>query len=152
MATDYRRRCKSKQLLSQAIFRLKFEELYFNQLKLLKTKQIRLLKNKGHCFDKIGKYFNDFYFHHLPFELTNEQKKVIKEITCSIIKILATDLDSKKGIEAAFDKALDENDNSKITSLSIMLEIYDEAEDYLKTTLIPAFNELEKALIKKDKK
>lgn len=71
---------KSKQLLSQAIFRLKFEELYFNQLKLLKTKQIRLLKNKGHCFDKIGKYFNDFYFHHLPFELTNAQKKVIKEI------------------------------------------------------------------------
>ena len=61
---------------------------------------------------------------------------------------LATDSDSKKGIEDAFDKALDDNDNSKITSLSIMLEIYDEAEDYLKTTLIPAFNELEKALNK----
>ena len=64
---------------------------------------------------------------------------------------LATDLDSKKGIEAAFDKALDENDTSKINNLSIMLEIYDEAEDYLKTTLIPAFNELDKTL-NKDKK
>jgi hypothetical protein len=46
---------------------------------------------------------------------------------------------------------LNEDDNSKIASLSIMLEIYDEAENYLQTTLIPAFNELDKALIK-DKK
>ncbi len=71
---------KSKPLLSQSIYRLKFEELYFNQLKLLKTRQVRLQKNKGHCFGKIGNNFNDFFFHHLPFELTDAQKRVIKEI------------------------------------------------------------------------
>lgn len=76
-------------------------------------------------------------------DLSRKLKKSVYE--------LATDLDSKKGIEAAFDKALDENDTSKINNLSIMLEIYDEAEDYLKTTLIPAFNELDKTL-NKDKK
>ena len=76
-------------------------------------------------------------------DLSRKLKKSVYE--------LATDLDSKKGIEDAFDKALDENDTSKINNLSIMLEIYDEAEDYLKTTLIPAFNELDKAL-NKDKK
>lgn len=96
-----------------------------------------------------GDFFNDKDLKKYPYivlkdsdviDLSRKLKKSVYE--------LATDLDSKKGIEDAFDKALDENDNSKITSLSIMLEIYDEAENYLQTTLIPAFNELEKALNK----
>ena len=96
-----------------------------------------------------GDFFSDEELQKYPYivlkdsdviDLSRKLKKSVYE--------LATDSGAKKGIEDAFDKALDENDNSKITSLSIMLEIYDEAEDYLKTTLIPAFNELEKALNK----
>lgn len=60
--------------------RLKFEELFFIQLQLLKSKLIRAYKNKGVVFSDVGKTFNDFYFNHLPFELTDAQKKVIKEI------------------------------------------------------------------------
>lgn len=59
---------------------------------------------------------------------------------------LATDLESKNEIEDAFDIALDEEDNQKISNLSVMLEIYDEAENYLQTTLNVAFDELDKLL------
>lgn len=71
---------KNTNLLSKAIYRLKFEELFFNQLKLLRTKQVRLLKIRGHSFESVAEYFNEFYFKHLPFELTDAQKRVIKEI------------------------------------------------------------------------
>jgi ATP-dependent DNA helicase RecG len=66
--------------LAEARHRLKFEELFFLQLKLLKNKLLRVQKFKGNIFDKIGHYFNEFYHHKLPFELTNSQKKVLKEI------------------------------------------------------------------------
>jgi ATP-dependent DNA helicase RecG len=66
--------------LTEAKHRLKFEELFFLQLKLLKNKLLRTQKFKGNVFDKVGHYFNDFYHHKLPFELTNSQKKVLKEI------------------------------------------------------------------------
>jgi ATP-dependent DNA helicase RecG len=66
--------------LNEAQYRLKFEELFFLQLKLLKNKLLRTQKFKGNVFDKVGHYFNDFYHHKLPFELTNSQKKVLKEI------------------------------------------------------------------------
>lgn len=59
---------------------------------------------------------------------------------------LATDLESKNEIEDAFDIALDEEDNQKISNLSVMLEIYDEAENYLQTTLNVAFDQLDKLL------
>ena len=59
---------------------------------------------------------------------------------------LATDLESKNEIEDAFDIALDEEDNQKVSNLSVMLEIYDEAENYLQTTLNVAFDELDKLL------
>ncbi len=66
--------------LSRASYRLKFEELFFIQVQLFKSKHIRLQKSKGFVFPTIGEAFNDFYHHHLPFELTGAQKKVIKEI------------------------------------------------------------------------
>ncbi|NTW31759.1 MAG: ATP-dependent DNA helicase RecG [Bacteroidetes bacterium] len=72
------------EMLKKAEIRLKFEEFFFIQLKLLKLKIIRTSKYNGHTFSKVGDYFNDFYNKHLPFTLTNAQKKVIKEIRYDI--------------------------------------------------------------------
>jgi ATP-dependent DNA helicase RecG len=66
--------------LEAARKRLKFEELFFIQLRLLKQKLIRTEKVKGHAFVKVGEIFNRFYSENLPFELTNAQKKVMREI------------------------------------------------------------------------
>ena len=71
---------KSQELLAKAQFRLKFEELFFIQLQLITKNLIRKHKIKGHPFDKVGENFTNFYNNHLPFELTNAQKRVIKEI------------------------------------------------------------------------
>lgn len=71
---------KSQELLAKAQFRLKFEELFFIQLQLITKNLIRKHKIQGHPFDKVGHNFTDFYNNHLPFELTNAQKRVIKEI------------------------------------------------------------------------
>jgi ATP-dependent DNA helicase RecG len=60
--------------------RLKFEEFFYMQIQLLLKNQQRKQKIKGHNFKKVGKNFNDFFSHHLSFELTNSQKKVIREI------------------------------------------------------------------------
>ena len=66
--------------LNTARNRLKFEELFFMQLRLLRNKKNRRSSSRGFPFVKIGEYFNDFYTNHIPFELTNAQKKVLKEI------------------------------------------------------------------------
>lgn len=66
--------------LQEAERRLKFEELFYLQLKLLRNKQFRKHTATGFVFEKLGEYFHTFYNHHLPFELTNAQKRVIKEI------------------------------------------------------------------------
>jgi ATP-dependent DNA helicase RecG len=71
---------KNQELLSQAQFRLKFEELFFIQLQLITKNLVRKHKIKGHPFEKVGENFNEFYQNHLPFELTNAQKRVLKEI------------------------------------------------------------------------
>ena len=70
----------SQEQLRKAQLRLKFEELFFIQLRLLKQKFIRKQKNSGHLFSHVGEYLNQFFYHYLSFELTNAQKKVIKEI------------------------------------------------------------------------
>jgi ATP-dependent DNA helicase RecG len=75
--------------LAAAKHRLKFEELFFLQLKLLKNKLLRVQKFKGNVFDKVGPYFNEFYHNKLPFELTGSQKKVLKEIR----------LDTQRGVQ-----------------------------------------------------
>lgn len=70
----------NNESLKQARQRLKFEELFFIQLKLLRSKLYRSQKFKGAVFGNVGDYFNTFYNERLPFELTNAQKRVIKEI------------------------------------------------------------------------
>lgn len=66
--------------LRKAQFRLKFEEFFFLQLRLLEQKLIRTEKNKGYIFLKVGEHFNYFFHHLLPFSLTDAQKRVLKEI------------------------------------------------------------------------
>ncbi|HCB89488.1 MAG TPA: ATP-dependent DNA helicase RecG, partial [Porphyromonadaceae bacterium] len=63
-----------------AEFRLKFEELFFIQLNIVRYAADRKDKLNGFVFKRVGKYLNSFYEKHLPFELTNAQKRVIKEI------------------------------------------------------------------------
>lgn len=64
----------------EAVKRLKFEELFLAQLRMNLLMSNRHRFSKGVVFDKVGDHFNDFYKHHLPFELTNAQKRVIREI------------------------------------------------------------------------
>jgi len=71
---------KNQILLTKAQQRLKFEELFFIQLQLIRKKLIHKSKIKGYIFQSVGDNFNSFYKNHLPFELTNAQKRVIKEI------------------------------------------------------------------------
>jgi len=66
--------------LKKAINRLKFEEIFYLQMRLLKKNISRKQKIKGYPFLKIGDKFNSFYKNHLKFELTDAQKRVIKEI------------------------------------------------------------------------
>ena len=71
---------ENPNLLKSAIFRLKFEELFFIQLKILSLKHNREGSFKGFVFSQVGYNLNTFFTNYLPFELTNAQKKVIKEI------------------------------------------------------------------------
>ena len=66
--------------LSQANMRLKFEELFYIQLSILRYSRERQAKRHGYRFVKVGECFNNFYYHHLPFQLTGAQKRVIKEM------------------------------------------------------------------------
>jgi ATP-dependent DNA helicase RecG len=95
----------SAQHLQKAKFRLKFEEFFFMQLRLLMQKQIRLEKFKGQLFNKTD-LLTRFYQEHLPFDLTNAQKKVIKEIFADLksgkqmSRLLQGDVGSGKTIVA----------------------------------------------------
>jgi ATP-dependent DNA helicase RecG len=97
---------KSAEALAKAQFRLKFEELFYIQLQLITKNLIRKHKIKGHPFTKVGDYFNDFFQNHLPFELTNAQKRVIKEIridmgsNAQMNRLLQGDVGSGKTIVA----------------------------------------------------
>ena len=71
---------ESQELLTESTKRLKFEELFFNQLGFQLTKNDRIQKLNGFKFEKVGNNLNEFYKNTLPFELTGDQKKVIKEI------------------------------------------------------------------------
>ncbi|MEO0311466.1 MAG: hypothetical protein RIQ89_1123 [Bacteroidota bacterium] len=68
------------EILIKAQERLKFEELFFLQLKILYQRSLTNLKYKGQVYSRVGNYFNQFFKEHLPFPLTNAQKRVIKEI------------------------------------------------------------------------
>ncbi len=75
---------KTQELLAKAQFRLKFEELFYIQLQLIIKNLIHKSKIKGLTFDKVGDHFNTFFKEHLPFELTNAQKRVLKEIRADL--------------------------------------------------------------------
>ena len=71
---------KTPEDLRRAQFRLKFEELFFVQLNILRYMKERQQRYQGFVFSRIGEVFNTFYSQNLPFELTGAQKRVIKEI------------------------------------------------------------------------
>jgi len=97
---------KSQIDLRQAISRLKFEELFFIQLKMLRIKKNRILKSRGFVFPRVAAIFNDFYQNQLKFELTYAQKRVIKEIRHDCVsghqmnRLLQGDVGSGKTIVA----------------------------------------------------
>ena len=70
----------SPEALRHAQLRLKFEELFYVQLNILRYVKDRQLRYRGIVFDTIGEHFNGFFYHYLPFQLTSAQKRVIKEI------------------------------------------------------------------------
>lgn len=86
--------------------RLKFDELFFIQLHLIKSKLIRARKNQGVIFSEVGQIFNDFFHNELKFELTGAQKNVLKEIRkdmrtgCQMNRLLQGDVGSGKTMVA----------------------------------------------------
>ncbi len=97
---------KDAQLLAKAQFRLKFEELFYIQLQLILKNLIHKSKIKGFPFDHVGPLFNSFFKEHLPFDLTNAQKRVLKEIrhdlgsNAQMNRLLQGDVGSGKTIVA----------------------------------------------------
>ena len=97
---------KSQENLAKAEYRLKFEELFFIQLQLLRKKLINKTKIKGFVFENVGAVFNEFYADKLPFSLTNAQKRVLKEIRKDVAsgahmnRLLQGDVGSGKTIVA----------------------------------------------------
>jgi len=75
---------KDSQELEQAKQRLKYEELFYLQLRYLQLKGNRNRTYKGIVFDRVGEYFMGYYDKHLPFDLTNAQKRVLKEIRADL--------------------------------------------------------------------
>ncbi|MEM9076033.1 MAG: ATP-dependent DNA helicase RecG [Bacteroidota bacterium] len=97
---------KNQEMLAKAQFRLKFEELFFVQLQLISKKILRKQKIKGMPFSEVGVNFNTFFKNHLPFKLTDAQKKVIKQIrndlgsNAQMNRLLQGDVGSGKTIVA----------------------------------------------------
>ena len=92
--------------LTKAQYRLKFEEFFFIQLQLARKNMAHKSKIKGFPFEKVGPRFTTFYKEHLPFELTNAQKRVVKEIrkdlgsNAQMNRLLQGDVGSGKTIVA----------------------------------------------------
>lgn len=97
---------KSPEELRKAEYRLKFEELFFVQLNILRYMKERQQRYKGFLFARIGDFFNTFYANNLPFELTDAQKRVIREIRrdtgsgCQMNRLLQGDVGSGKTLVA----------------------------------------------------
>lgn len=97
---------KNPDLLRRAQYRLKFEELFYLQLDILRYMRERQQRYQGFVFNKIGDIFNTFYKQHLPFELTDAQKRVVKEIRrdvgsgCQMNRLLQGDVGSGKTLVA----------------------------------------------------
>ena len=133
-------------MLQHAERRLKFEELFFIQLQLLHNKQLRSLKFKGASFNAVGARVNTFYNTMLPFDLTNAQKRVIKEIRLDTQKgtqmnrLIQGDVGSGKTVVALMSMLL-ANDNGYQACMMAPTEIlarqhYQSLIDLLKGELI----------------
>jgi ATP-dependent DNA helicase RecG len=120
----------------EAVKRLKFEELFLAQLRMNMLRSNRHRFSKGVLFEKVGELFNDFYKNHLPFALTNAQKRVIKEIRNDTAKgrqmnrLLQGDVGSGKTIVAVLTILLGV-DNSYQACLMAPTEIL--AQQHFKT-------------------
>ena len=119
---------ENQEKLAAATLRLKFDELFYTQLKLLKLKILTERKFRGHIFSHIGESFNHFYHHRLNFELTGAQKRVIKEIYADLgsgrqmNRLLQGDVGSGKTITALL-VMLIANDNGFQSCLMAPTEI-----------------------------
>ena len=120
----------------RAQVRLKFEELFYVQLNILRYASDQRRKYRGYYFKTIGKQFNWFYTHNLPFELTNAQKRVIKEIRADMgsgkqmNRLLQGDVGSGKTLVALMSMLI-AVDNGFQTCLMAPTEIL--AEQHLQT-------------------
>lgn len=137
---------KNQESLEKAQFRLKFEELFFIQLQLIRKNLLHKSKIKGYKFEKIGKHFNHFYNNILPFKLTDAQKKVLKEIRSDLNKniqmnrLLQGDVGSGKTIVAIMSMliALDNNFQATLIAPTSILatQHYEAIKKLLKNTNI----------------
>jgi len=115
---------KNQENLTKAEYRLKFEELFFIQLQLVRKKLINKTKIKGFIFEKVGILFNDFYKDKLPFDLTNAQKRVLKEVRKDVAsgahmnRLLQGDVGSGKTIVALLTMLLALDNNFQATIMA----------------------------------
>ncbi len=97
---------ENPSILRQAQYRLKFEELFYIQLNILRYTSDRKSKLKGFIFSQVGEYLNSFYEKNLPFPLTNAQKRIIREIRQDMVtgqqmnRLLQGDVGSGKTLVA----------------------------------------------------
>lgn len=107
---------ESDAMLHAATERLKFEELFIDQMNICKLK-LNKSKTPGHYFEKVGEYFNDFYKNDLPFDLTDDQKQVLIEIRqdtktgYQMNRLLQGDVGSGKTIVALLSMLLAKDNN-----------------------------------------
>lgn len=119
---------KDTETLTQAQRRLKFEELFYIQLQLIQKNRLQKQKIKGYVFEKVGTTFNTYFNHHLPFELTGAQQRVIKEIRHDMgtgkqmNRLLQGDVGSGKTIVALLSMLI-ANDNNFQSCLMAPTEI-----------------------------
>jgi ATP-dependent DNA helicase RecG len=71
---------ENAEQIKVATLRIKFDELFYIQLRLLKLNKVRAITVRGFVFARVGELFNNFFNKYLPFQLTNAQKRVLKEI------------------------------------------------------------------------
>ncbi len=127
---------KNAEMLLKAQYRLKFSELFYIQLKMLSQKKLRQQKCRGFVFTKVGNHFNNFFKNNLPFELTEAQKRVVREIRKDTVtgkqmnRLLQGDVGSGKTLVALMCMLL-AIDNGFQTSLMAPTEIL--ANQHFKT-------------------
>lgn len=134
----------SLKRLEQASYRLKFEELFYIQLGILREKMNKKTDFEGYKFPMVGDFLNNFYKNHLPFDLTNAQKRVVKEIRKDLRsgkqmnRLLQGDVGSGKTIVALL-TALIASDNGFQSCIMAPTEIlanqhFEGISNYLKNT------------------